>query len=718
MNWRTTLILALIVGALFSYLFFFDAKQPGSREAAAASDKVLGKFDRRRVSALLVTQGDTRIDVRLDETATKAQRQNEKNDPNVIDGGVAGLPKWVMLAPIADRADPATIDLLLGELENLRRGSVVTVPGAAGDKSKLAPYGLQNPRLSLRIESKAPVITGDKPGDVPATAQPPEVELLFGNPTAIEGRTYVQVAGREEVLAVDDTLRKQLEKGASEFRDHRLTVVPADEIVKLTVKNPAGTLEFVKDRQNHWRLAKPQNARASDTRLRQLVSRLADMRIDSFVPDTAAADAAALGLAEPRGTLTFSTADAPPRTVEVQLGKTVEPEKDRTAAATAGTTTAGASPSPTPLPSKIAAPNTVYARVSSRPTPLTLPKTAEDFLNLKTDDVRDRQLLRLNADTVDRIKIISAAAAAAGREVVLTRAKDAAPAPTPATGTGTEKRWTLRVPNQPERPANGAEAERVLKALPAQTISAFVADTASDLAKYGLDQPALRVVFSSVSSENTAEGAAGEVPVATLSFGRTEGNIVYARLEEEPFVVSVDKAVLDAVPTDPLAWQPLAIFQTNPDQVRAVTVGVKDRPEVRLERTGEGAAATWKLASPAAASGADGTFDPIKAQSLVNTLARLRAVRWIGPPQPEHGLNPPAATLSFTAGATGGKLLLGNRSPEGMWYGQSEGQPGVFLVSEPDHTTLVQGLTSGGSAAAAATGAAGAATPSATATPR
>ncbi len=685
MNWRTTLILALIVGALFSYLFFFDASRPGSREAAAASDKVLGKFDRRRVSALLMTQGDTKIDVRLDEAATEAQRQNEKNDPNVIDGGIAGLPKWVMVAPIADRADPTTIDLLLGELENLRRGSVVTVPGAADDKSKLAPYGLQNPRLTLKVESKAPIAKSADSG----AAQPPEVELLFGNPTALEGRTYVQVAGREEVLAVDDTLRKQLEKGASEFRDHRLTVVPADEIVKLTVKNPAGTLEFVKDRQNHWRLAKPQNARAGDNRLRQLVSRLADMRIDSFVPEAAAADAAALGLAEPRGRLTFSTADTPPRTVEVQLGKAVDPEKERPAAAT--TTTAGASPSP--LPAKVTTPNTVYARISGRPTPLTLPKTAEDFLNLKTDDVRDRQLLRLNADTVDRIKIVSAAAAAAGSEVVLTRTRETAGAPaTP----GGEKNWTLRIAGQPPRPANGTEAERLLKALPAQTISAFVADTASDLAKYGLDQPSLRVVFSSVSSETTAEGAAGEAPLATLSFGRTEGNVVYARLEEEPFIVSVDKSVLDAVPTDPLAWQPLGVFQTNPDQVRSVTVQIKDRPELRLERSGEGAAAPWKLA---AGGSAEGALEVTKAQSLVNTLARLRVVRWIGPPLPEYGLTPPTATLAFTAGATSGKLLLGDRSPEGMWYGQAEGQPGVFLVSEPDHATLVQPLTGSGAPA-------------------
>lgn len=697
MNWRTTLILALVVGALFSYLFFFDTKRPGSREAASISDKVLGKFDRRRVSALWIAQGDTKIDLRLDEAATEKLRQSEKNDPNVIDSGAAGLPKWMMVAPIADRADPVAIDLLLGELENLRRGSaVVSVPGAGTDKSKLAAYGLQNPRIALKIESKAKVSTGDKEKEAAAgAAQPAETELFFGNPTALEGRTYVQVAGRDEVLAVDDSLRKQLEKGAAEFRDHRLTEVPGDEVVKLTVKNAAGTMEFAKDRQNHWRLVKPQNARAGDNKMRQLVNRLVDMRIDSFVPEAKAADAAALGLAEPRGTLTFSTGDNPPRSVEVQLGKPVEAEKETVPTTT---TTAGNSPTPvpSPLPGKITAPNTVYARVAGRPTPLTLPKAVEDFLNLKTEDVRDRQLLRLNADTVDRIRI-SGANVREG-ELVFNRAKEAAAgAASPAGGSGAqpEKRWNIRVggAGQPEKPANGAEAERMLKALPAQTISAFVADTASDLAKYGLDQPAVRIVFSAVSSENTAESAAGETPLATLSFGKVEGNVVYARLEEEPFIVSVGSAVLDAVPTDPILWQPLAIFQADPEQVKTVTVGVKDRPELRLERGGEGTAATWKFA---AGSGEGGAPDSAKAQSLVNTLARLRAVRWIGgAARPEYGLTPtPAATLTFVAGAsaTNGKLLLGARSPEGMWYGQVEGQPAIFLISEPDHATLLQSL--------------------------
>ncbi|MBV9127551.1 MAG: DUF4340 domain-containing protein, partial [Verrucomicrobia bacterium] len=449
---------------------------------------------------------------------------------------------------------------------------------------------------------------------------------------------------------------------------------------------------------------------------------LADLKIDSFLPDARAADPAALGLAEPRGTLTFSTTENPPRVVEVQLGKAVEPEKDNAPAP-------AASPSTTPLPSRVTAPNTVYARIAGRPSVVTLPKTVEDYLNLKPAELRDRQLLRIaNADLVNRIRITPAA----GPELTLTRAKSPEETGDPAGAEGgkPEKPWNLRVAGaNADAPANGAEAERLLTRLPAQTVKDFVADTASDLAKYGLDKPTLRVAFLSHSSENTAEAGAGEVPLSTLVFGKVEGDLVYARLEEEPFIVSVDKAILDTVPTDPIAWQPLPIFKFDPKELRTATQTVPGRPETAFERTPESAPLAWKLAGNNAAGA--GTLDVVKAQSLVNTLARLRATRWVGPEKPEYKLAADTpegvATITFqtdpkppaNAAAGGGKLFIGQRSPDGMWYARVEGKPGVFLLSEPDHATLLAPLTSAPPPAATTTalpspapGAAATATPS------
>ena len=109
-----------------------------------------------------------------------------------------------------------------------------------------------------------------------------------------------------------------------------------------------------------------------------------------------------------------------------------------------------------------------------------------------------------------------------------------------------------------------------------EQVTKFVEDVASDLPKYGLDKPQLQLTLSSFASENTAETAAGEHPFATIAFGKTDGDNVYARLGDEPFVVAVRRTLLDNIFTDPLQWQELAIFRFKPEEVHKFVV-VTDR---------------------------------------------------------------------------------------------------------------------------------------------
>ncbi len=80
----------------------------------------------------------------------------------------------------------------------------------------------------------------------------------------------------------------------------------------------------------------------------------------------------------------------------------------------------------------------------------------------------------------------------------------------------------------------------------------------------------------------------------------------------------------------------------------------------------------------------DGNVHQINAQSLVNTLALLRAVRWIGPGTPEDGLENPALTVSFKTESTSGRLFLGAITPEEMTRARVEGLNGTFEISRPD----------------------------------
>src|SRR5947208_8309430 len=97
-----------------------------------------------------------------------------------------------------------------------------------------------------------------------------------------------------------------------------------------------------------------------------------------------------------------------------------------------------------------------------------------------------------------------------------------------------------------------------------EQVTIFVAYVASVLPKYGLDKPQLTVTLSSFASENTAESKAGEHPLATIAFGKIDGENIFARVGEEPFVVAVHRSTLDNIFADPLQWQDLTMFKFKP----------------------------------------------------------------------------------------------------------------------------------------------------------
>ena len=248
----------------------------------------------------------------------------------------------------------------------------------------------------------------------------------------------------------------------------------------------------------------------------------------------------------------------------------------------------------------------------------------------------------------------------------------------------------------------------MLDLLKVEQVTKFVEDVASDLPKYGLDKPQLQVTFSSFASENTPESTAGEHPFATIGFGKVDGDNVYARLGEEPFIVAVRRSLLDNIFADPLQWQELAIFRFKPDEVHRLTV-TTDR-EFALVRN-EKKEWTWVKGNE--------PINPVNVQSLLNTLTVLRAVRWTGATAPAHGFDKPQVTITFTTSPDDKsvhKLVVGASASEGMWFVRTDEREGTFVLSNPDLNALKLPLVALPSPSPAATPA-GTASPTAAASP-
>lgn len=543
---------------------------------------------------------------------------------------------WMLDAPVKDRADEGAVTELLGAVEMLRKETTLE---SRDGKDPVRDVGLAKPNVSIKLLGP----------DAPSA-------ILFGKDAAVEGKQYVRLENSKSVFVVRNDLKAQLAKKADDFRDRRLTDLSGAQVNKALIKTAAGEIEVQKERE-HWSVNKPLKARGDDAKISDLIAGALTARIETFVSgaDSAAANAA---LNDTRGSVTLS-AEGADKPLTLQFSKPLEKTPDK-----------------------------VFAKLSGRDAVFTLPKKAADILDVKPNDLRDKQLVRLNLDTVDRIHL-----APAGRpEITLARKGE---------------NWVLK--SLGDKPANGAEVQRLAQTLQTQTVSAFVSDIAADLPKYGLDHPALRVTFSAYASENTAESKAGEQSVAGILFGKTEGENVYAKIEEEPFIVSVPKTLLDGIFTDPLQWQDLAIFTGKAEDITTMEVTRAGPPPLSLRRE----KAVWKPAT------GDVAINAAAAQSLANTLATLRAVRWAGAPKPEHGLDkqPEFAVAWTTADKKTHRLRMGQPTPDGFWFAALDGADGIFVLGKPDHDAITAPLTANSAAASpspsASIPASGAATPDA-----
>jgi len=572
-------------------------KQPSTEEAKRQAQNVVN-FDRSKVDGIIIQNGDEKIEIR--------RRDN----------------KWRLETPIKDQADGALVENLLSDLETWQKEGTIPAKDIEADKSKLSEYGLNRPKLKLKL------IGSDRPP-----------EILFGKDAALEGRMYVRFENSKETFLARQSVKKDIDKKAEEFRDKKLTDVTTAQVRRIGLKTPAGEMELEK-KDEHWDIVKPLRARADDEKVGDLIAQITTARIQQFVADDHG-DLRPYGLAEPRGSITlFGQQERKDQKVEIadsikvfgqddkgqmlQIGSVPEKEKDQ-----------------------------VYVRFAPRGAVYTLPKKIEEALNTKPADLRDYHLVRVDTNVLDRITID-----VPGKGKTVLARKDG--------------NWTIA--NRNNAPADAAAVRRLIDTLQNERVTKFVEDVASNLPKYGLDKPHLQLTFSSFASENTAETKAGEQPFATLAFGKEDGDNVYARLTDEPFVVAARRALVDQIPADPLQWQELSIFKFKPDQIHRVAI-ITDK-ELSLER-GENNQWRWLKGS--------GQIDGTNMQSLLNTLSSLHAVRWLGATKPQDGLEKPQLTLAFTTSPdnkASHRLIIGAPANDGTWCAHVDGREGTFVITD------------------------------------
>jgi Domain of unknown function (DUF4340) len=282
-------------------------------------------------------------------------------------------------------------------------------------------------------------------------------------------------------------------------------------------------------------------------------------------------------------------------------------------------------------------------------------------LEQKPNDLRDRRIVRLNSDLIDRINITTK-----GQPTAQLSRK--------------EGHWMIS--DQNDAPADTDAVEHLFNTLNSNDVSGFVSDSASDLTSYGLDTPALKFAFSSYSSENTAEENAGETRIATLAIGRLEGDNYYARVEEEPYIVALPRRIVVELPTNDFSFRSHEILNLPRSDLASVEI-TKDGTTVVLTRNEKG---QWIV------QGQNGSQNDLAIQTFLNTLSGLQATAWVS----EKSLAPEPAIEKIVIHRKSDQkqivLQIGEKAAEGDEYATISTLPGTFLIRALDFQNLMDSL--------------------------
>ncbi len=453
-------------------------------------------------------------------------------------------------------------------------------------------------------------------------------EIEFGRESAVAGKGYLRAADEDIVYIVKDDLKDVISKKPEDFRDHRLMPFLPSMVSKIQLREDGGEIELIRE-QGDWQLSRPVRARANNETVYRLLKMIANYQIESFVSD-ALASLSATGLDTAKQTLILSSGSE--NQAKIQIG------------------------GPVNTSSKM-----VYARLPERNSVVEVAKSFSDLVNVSPNDLRDRKIARINPDLVDRISIEETEKGS----LILSRQEDS---------------WRFLSSNHPR--ANGEVIEHLLQQLNNTEVSNFVADTATDLEKYGLEHPKVRITFSSYASENTAEANAGEIVLSTLALGHSEHGFTYGRIEQEPYIFSIPEDLANSFPTTESTYKSLQITNLSREEIISVHLEDNSGATGELTRTSDG---KWVMQGRAPQE------KDAEIQLGLNLLTSLRALAWSTETE-DPGLQKPVLTIVVRYRLQGIEhaieLKFGLTNGSDQRYGISSENDGVFLLSEKDFVRL------------------------------
>ena len=342
MRFKTNIAIGAVFVALLAFVYFYEIKGGEERRQEAEKSKQLFVFQDDDALRLELLRGD---------------------DTLVLDKGTGG---WNLSAPMTDGADQEAVERYLRNLRECEREKVV-VDSAAASAEEAAQYGLDAPRLKVRLQ----------------TEDGAEQVVAFGADSPTDRFTYAQLQGdNPEIFVVRAWRFDNLDKRAFDLRDRRVLAFAKDEVMQVQRWGTGGETVLARAEPD-WQMREPvvlgptpTRWTACSTKSTKPRSRLLSPKIQIPAPWPA------YGLGE--------------RASQVEIALLVGEDRAEKRLAIGGADEQGR----------------WYARDASRPQVFLVDSTLVQELTKGISDLRDKKPLRFEREQVERIVLTRGAAPA------------------------------------------------------------------------------------------------------------------------------------------------------------------------------------------------------------------------------------------------------------------------------------------------------------------
>jgi hypothetical protein len=524
--------------------------------------------------------------------------------------------RWKLVKPLKAEADAGKVTELLSRLSNLQaHGEDVVEPG----KRDPAAQGFDKlgTTVTVKWETEKTGADGNK------TKTPGQTTLKFGKHDAEKKKLYVKTDDWPRVNAVEDGLAALLDRPALAYRGKRLLDFTAADVDRMDVQR-GGEKLALKQGRDGWKLLAPAESKLDGAKVNRLADALGRLEVLEYVNDEPMAEQldAAYGVGDSAAvvvTVAFRDASKPPQTLRLGKARGTKPG--------------------------------FFGKMADGPAVFAVDELTHSELDRDSLAYLPAELWLLLPEQVAAVRVKKEGQ----DEFTLKRAG---------------KGWAITGPF--DAPALPPAAERLVTELaPARCERYKAHDGSKELAKYGLDKPALTVAVTGRDGHDR-----------TLLIGKPaekDGPGRYAKLADSSAVCVVGDEFIAAVDRPALQLLDPALLRLDPGKVERVTAKGGEAT-LTLERKGDG----WQvLDTPAGEFVADAQA----ANSMQSLWANLRATRFdaYGPKVDwaKYGLDKPAVvvTVAVKDGSPKehtvelGKHVEGNDGPRYARFDKGQGVP-------------------------------------------